>query len=71
METENNGLRDQDQLDVQAENPMGAECGTPECEHDSAEENRYHKHRYEGNKRYRMFSNHSSANDMPHTNTSF
>lgn len=80
METDKNGMGVQDEQtkhEGKERQQLEQEERIPLSDSDAAEqasmseENKKHRHHHEGNKRYRMFSNHSSANDQPHTRTSF
>jgi hypothetical protein len=79
MESNNKDLRDRDDLRSEggeSGEPLSAanqplEAGAAEEEHN--DEHRKHRHHEEHhiNRKYRPFSNHSSNDDIPHTNTSF
>ncbi|HLA54794.1 MAG TPA: hypothetical protein VK623_01735 [Flavobacterium sp.] len=69
METENKGMGNPE--DVQPQPAIDASANESQMTPENAEEHKRHHHSEHGNRRYKMFSNHSSANDMPHTNTSF
>jgi hypothetical protein len=74
MKTSFNGLPDQEDLGNPQENHP--ETSNPEMDasaNESGEEKPKHRHHEEHhiNRKYRIFSNHSSYGDSPHTNTSF
>jgi hypothetical protein len=76
METINNGLPNQDDLGNQqtGDSIMNPENSTEMSASAESEERReWHRHHddHHVNRKYRIFSNHSSYGDSPHTNTSF
>ncbi len=77
METHFNGLPDQEGLGnlpdanhilAQENNPLES---VPQQEDVAPRERHRHHEDHHVNRKYRMFSNHSSAGDQPHTSTSF
>ncbi len=73
METENLGMSNQDELQSPAADitPDTSEIINGGSEESATTERRHRQKDHSVSRKYRMFSNHSSANDMPHTNTSF
>jgi len=74
METNVNGLPDQENPGSQMENPIGenqSELQASEMNSDGNRPKHRHHEDHHVNRKYRIFSNHSSYGDSPHTNTSF
>jgi len=72
METNNNGIPNEDDLDATLQSQELQNDDSPTQIVDDQDENGKHRHHSKhGHTRYKMFSNHSSWNDSPHTNTSF
>ena len=73
METDNNSISNYNESDAPIENLETVPNELVAIDNDFTEEHSHsHRHHREyGFRRYKMFSNHSSWNDMPHTNTSF
>lgn len=80
METTSNGMPDHEDLDARQENAsassqsgyadgVGKDFGL-NPENDDARQKRKHHDDHHINRKYRVFSNHSSYGDSPHTNTS-
>jgi hypothetical protein len=76
METINNGLPNQDDLGNQQTgdsitNPENSTEMSASAEGEERRERHRHHDDHHVNRKYRIFSNHSSYGDSPHTNTSF
>ena len=74
METDINSMPTPEDLGLQEDSAaVDSQTGNEAtAENDQGQDETSRKHnRDHGNRRYKMFSNHSSWNDMPHTNTSF
>ena len=73
METENLGMSNQEELQSPANDvtPNAAEMTGSLENAENSQSKKYRHNDHAVSRKYRMFSNHSSANDIPHTNTSF
>lgn len=82
METNKEDLRDRDDLrsaqeedssataQNAAENPAMEASGLTDESHDEHKKHRHHEEHHI-NRKYKVYTNHASANDIPRTNTSF
>lgn len=77
METLNSDMGNQEELQSQANDLSQTGIGPTEnpenfeAQDENAAQRKIRHSDHSVSRRYRMFSNHSSANDLPHTNTSF
>lgn len=78
METNKNSANNPEEFKNLPENDLSVSGSTSEemqaqagNETEEARQKRRHTEDHHVSRRYKMFSNRSSSNDMPHTNTSF
>ena len=73
-ETKMHGMPDPEDLSSQKDNPNYSKNPDLQAPENEVTENRKPRHKHEDhhvNRKYKLFSNHSSYGDSPHTNTSF